>query len=282
MLWKISQRNKNRITLLQIGIFLICLSLLSGCSLTQRQVEVHYVPPPPIPEAIVPEADEVEMHIDLSHQAQASRVKKINSESMDVGERISFSRGEDVLRILRYNEKTYVLPKMRASKDFSIRYPTAHGKKLSAKKSATVLGYSDVTYETLPTSLFNEMLLVDTILLTLNKKGIPSKNIYLRTDRENIYRRVRASITPSNVVFSKAKRSKVVPGSEAHYVIKFVEKKGMSILFELRRLEGGSKPNVVSRETITVPLGTPRITINGHAFKVHTITPDVLDIERLS
>ena len=292
MPWNISQRNWHAFTLLQFSIFFLGLSLLSGCAFGQRQVEMHYVPPPPIPEAVVLEPiepelpalapDEVEMRIDMSQQSQKTRVRKIDTQSMAVGQRISFSQGEDVLRVLRYNEETFVLPKMRASKDFSIRYKKVPNGKSSAKNTVTVSGFADVTYETLPTSVSDRMILVDTILLALNKDGTLSKNIYLRTDREGIFRKVKASFTPSDVTFSNAKRSKVISGSEEHYVIKFVEKKGMSVLFEVRHLEGGSNPKVVKRETVTVPLGTPDITINGHDFKIHTITPDVLDIERLS
>lgn len=288
MPWNISQRNGYVITLLQFSIFFLGLSLLTGCAFGQRQTEMHYVPPPPIPEAVVLEpvepeppvlaADEVEMRIDMSQQSQKTRVRKIDTQSMAVGQRISFSRGEDVLKVLRYNEANFVLPKMRASKDFSISYKTSS----NSKKTVTVSGFADVTYETLPTSLSSRMLLVDTILLALKKDGTLSKEIYLRTDREGIFRKVKASMTPSDVAFSNATRSKVVSGSEVHYAIKFVEKKGMSVLFEVRQLKGGSNPKVVSRKTITVPLGTPDIKINGHDFKIHTVTPDDLDIERVS
>lgn len=56
----------------------------------------------------------------------------------------------------------------------------------------------------------------------------------------------------------------------------------MTILFEIRHLEGGSRPKVIHRQTVEVPLGTPVIEINGHRFKVHTATTEFIDIERLS
>lgn len=226
-------------------------------------------------------ADEVTIRIDLAKEPEKSRIRKTNTQTMEIGERKTVVAGGDILRILKYNEEVLKLPKMSASKDFSI---TLHNTGTADKDTEKVVsGYSNVTYEVLSSPDVGDVLLLDSLFAVPSEKnGRLSGEFYIPSGTPQVYKKVSATVKPADVSFKTIKRSSVIPASETHYVIKFVKKDGMSVVFEVRTLKGGSRPRVISRNPVSVPLGTPIITIKGHQFKVHTITPDFIDIERLS
>ncbi|WP_074217261.1 hypothetical protein [Halodesulfovibrio marinisediminis] len=224
--------------------------------------------------------DEVKIDIDLARMPKKSRIRKINTQTMKIGARKTVVTGGDILRVLKYNEEVLELPKMSASKDFTI---TLNSPAASASDiESTIFGYSNVTYEVLSSAKGDDVLLLDRVFAVPEKTGRLSGDFYMPTDIPQVYKNVSATVKPADVSFKSIKRNKVIAASETHYVIKFVKKDGMSVLFEVRTLKGGSRPRVISREPVSIPLGTPIITIKGHQFKVHTITPDFIDIERLS
>lgn len=266
-------------------IFIACSFVVTGCA--NFQMATSSPDKSPSSESVEEEyspsnisADEVVMRIDLAQVPQKKRIRKTNSQTMKVGQRKTVVAGGDILRVLQYNEEVLVLPKMSPTKDFTITLANSVGP--TADTKTTIFGYSNVTYEVLSSSSAGGVLLLDTIFAALDNSGHLSKDFYMPTNRPRVYKKLSATVKPANVSFKSITRSKVIPASETHYVIRFVKKEGMTVRFEVRTLKGGSRPHVISRKPISVPLGTPIITIKGHQFKVHTITPDFIDIERLS
>ncbi|MEZ6852829.1 hypothetical protein [Halodesulfovibrio aestuarii] len=274
MQWKILVHNFWR-HMLYACVFIACSCFVTGCAGLQKRTITPVAPPAP---ALA--ADEVAMRVDLAQGPQKDRIRKTRTQTMEIGERKTVVAGGDVLRILRYNEEVLELPKMSASKDFTITLSNPSSS--SSDKGVTIFGYSNVTYEVLSSSISDGVILLDTVFAALDKEGRLVKEVYRPTVSSGVYKKIPVTVKPADVSFRRITRSKVVPESETHYVIKFVKKEGMSVLFEVRTLKGGSRPRVMSRKPVSVPLGTPIITIKGHQFKVHTITPDFIDIERLS
>lgn len=205
------------------------------------------------------------------------KIRKVRSISMTAGTRSSFEAGTDILRVLRYDEETIPLTKMQSSADFRIKLLTPD------EKNEVVKGYSSVTYELLESPMLPDgVVWLNCCYGKLNQNGTLGKFVYMPTDKKYIYNKVPVEISPKNLSFKRVVRTEVLPGSEKHYVIRFLGKKGMNILFEVRRMEGGSRPKVISRKTLEIPLGTPVIEINGHKFKVYTATTEFLDIEMIS
>ncbi|NDV25693.1 hypothetical protein [Desulfovibrio sp. JC010] len=276
MPWIISDHKIKRLFPALI-IALIC--VLPGC---KKQPKLVIPPAPPLPEEVAKEKaplgkKEVRLHIKLTRQPDQRKVRKVRSQSMPVGTRISYPAGADILRFLQYDEEIITLPKIQAARDFKIMLLTR-----DQNPPQTVNGYPDVTYELMESALPGGAILLDSFYGTLKKDGTLSKTMFLPTNRKDVFKKIQAEISPRKLKFKKVVRTSVLPGSEHHYVIRFVGKKGMTILFEIRYLEGGSRPKVVSRQTLEIPLGTPLIEINGHSFRVHTATTEFIDIERLS
>jgi len=266
--------------------FIACSLIVTGCANFQMASSQPEKTPPPqvIVEKPSPpklSAGEVTMRIDLAEIPQKNSIRKTNSQTMKIGQRETVVAGGDILRVLQYNEEVLVLPKMSPNKDFTIRLSNPVIS-TAAEIDTSIVGYSNVTYELLTSSLTGDVLLLDTVFAAPDKSGRLSKDFYMPTNKPNVYKKLVATVKPANVTFKRITRSKVIPSSETHYVIRFVKKEGMAVHFEVRTLKGGSRPRVVNRKPISVPLGTPIITIKGHEFKVHTITPDFIDIERLS
>ncbi|NDV22724.1 hypothetical protein [Desulfovibrio sp. JC022] len=239
-------------------------------------------PVPPLPVEVAKEKaplgkKEIRLNVRLTRQPDKRKLRKVRSQSMPTGTRISYPAGADILRFLQYDEEIITLPKMQSTRDFNIMLLTR-----DQNPPLTVNGYSNVTYELMESDLPNGAILLDSFYGTLKKDGTLSKTMLLPTERKDVFRKVQAEITPKRLRFKPVIRTNVLPDSEYHYVIRFLGKKGMTILFEIRHLEGGSRPKVVSRQTLEIPLGTPLIEINGHRFKVHTATTEFIDIERLS
>ena len=264
-----------------VSAFIFCLSfcLLAGC---KQQPKIIVPPVPPLPIEIAKEKAplgkrEVRLDISMTRQPDKRKLRKVRSQSMPTGTRISYPAGADILRFLQYDEEIITLPKMQATRDFKIILLTR-----DQNPPLTINGYSNVTYEILESSQPGGLVLLDSFFGTLNEDGTLSPTMFVPTDRKNVFRKVQAEITPKKLRFKKVVRTNVLPDSEHHYVIRFLGKKGMTILFEIRHLEGGSRPKVVNRQTMEIPLGTPLIEINGHRFKVHTATTEFIDIERLS
>lgn len=274
MQWKTLAHNFWR-HVLYACVVIACSFFVTGCTHLKTTLSV-----PKKPSAPALSADEVAMRIDLMQMPQQHRIRKTRTQTMKVGQRKTVVAGGDILRVLKYNEEVIVLPKMTASKDFAITLNNSASS--LPEKNVTILGYSNVTYEVLSSSDLGGVLLLDTVFAAPDSGGRLSTEFYMPTDRARIYKKISATITPSDVSFKNITRSKVIPESETHYVIKFVKKEGMSVQFEVRTLKGGSRPRVINRKPVSVPLGTPIITIKGHQFKVHTITRDFIDIERLS
>ncbi|WP_320006010.1 hypothetical protein [Maridesulfovibrio sp.] len=277
MLWTISDHKLR--PLLPILILTICFSMLAGC---KKQPKLVITPPPPLPVEIVREKaplgrKEIHMDIKLTRLPDQRKVRKVRSQSMPTGTRISYPTGADILRFLQYDEEIITLPKMQSTMDFNILLLTR-----DQNPPLTVSGYSNVTYELMESSLPGGAILLDSFYGTLNDDQTLSKTVLLPTDRKDVFKKVQAEISPKNLKFKKVIRTNVIPGTEHNYVIKFLGKKGMTILFEIRHLKGGSRPKVIHRQTVEIPLGTPLIEINGHKFKIHTATTEFIDIERLS
>ncbi|MFW5499490.1 MULTISPECIES: hypothetical protein [unclassified Maridesulfovibrio] len=264
---------------LVILLFGLSLCLLAAC---KQQPKVIVPPAPPLPLEIAKEKAplgkrEVRLDINLTRQPDKHKLRKVRSQSMPTGARISYPAGADILRFLQYDEEIITLPKMQTNRDFKIILLTR-----DQNPPKTISGYSNVTYELMNSGLPGGVILLDSFFGTLEKDGTLSSTMFIPTDRSDVFKRVQAEISPRKLKFKKVIRTNVLPDSEHHYVIRFVGKKGMTILFEIRHLEGGSRPKVIHRQTVEVPLGTPVIEINGHRFKVHTATTEFIDIERLS
>lgn len=257
----------------------LTICLLAGCLRQPKQI----VPPaPPLPLEIAKakaplRRGEIRMDIGLIRKASKRKIRKVRSQSMETGARISYPAGADILRFLQYDEEIITLPKMQAAKDFKIMLLTR-----DQNPPLTVNGYFNVTYEHMGSALPGGAILLDSFYGTLKKNNTLAPTMFVPTDRKNVFKKMQAEINPKKVRFKPVVRTNVLPASERHYVIRFVGKKGMTILFEIRYLEGGSRPKVVNRQTMEIPLGTPMIEINGHSFKVHTATTEFIDIERLS
>lgn len=266
-------------------VFIACSFIVTGCANFQTASSQPDKTAPSksvVKKSFLPRisADEVVMRIDLAELPPKNSIRKTNSQTMKIGQRETVVAGGDILRVLQYNEEVLVLPKMSSSKDFTITLSNTVVS--TADINTTIVGYSNVTYELLTSSLVGDVLLLDTVFAVPDKNGHLSKEFYMPTNKPHVYKKLSAIVKPADVTFKHITRSKVIPASETHYVIRFVKKEGMAVLFEVRTLKGGSRPHVINRKPISVPLGTPLITINGHQFKVHTITPDFIDIERLS
>ena len=277
MLWTISDHKLR--PLLPILILIICISILPGCTKQPKQV---ITPPPPLPVEVVREKaplgkKEVQLDIKLTRLPDQRKIRKVRSQSMPTGTRISYPAGADILRFLQYDEEIITLPKMQSTRDFNILLLTR-----DQNPPLTVSGYSNVTYELMESSLPGGAILLDSFYGTLNEDHTLSSTILLPTKRKGVFKKVQAEISPKNLRFKKVIRTNVIPDTERNYVIRFLGKKGMTILFEIRELKGGSRPKVVHRQTLEIPLGTPLIEINGHKFKIHTATTEFIDIERLS
>ncbi|GEM_PF-1632806 len=277
MQWIISDHKIMRLVLaFIIGMTML---LITGC---KQQPKLVIPPAPPIPLEIAKEKEplhknETRLDIKLTRRLDQDKLRKVRSQSMPAGTRISYPAGADILRFLQYDEKIITLPKMQAAKDFEIILLTR-----DQNPPLTMKGYSNVTYELMDSSLPGGAILLDSFYGTLKKDGTLSSTMLVPTGRKNVFRKVQAEISPKKIRFKPVIRTTVLPDSEHHYVIRFIGKKGMTILFEIRHLEGGSRPKVVSRQTMEIPLGTPLIEINGHTFRVHTATTEFIDIERLS
>lgn len=257
---------------------------MSLCLVTACKQQPRLVVPPvaPLPAKIAKKQaplgrKEVRLNINLIREPEVRKVRKVRSQSMPAGTRISYPAGADILRFLQYDEEVITLPKMQSTRDFEIMLLTR-----DQNPPQTVNGYSNVTYEKVESSLPERTILLDSFYGTLKKDGTLSTTMLIPTDRKDVFKKMQAEISPKKVRFKPVIRTDVLPGSERHYVIRFLGKKGMTILFEIRHLEGGSRPKVVNRQTMEIPLGTPLIEINGHRFKVHTATTEFIDIERLS
>lgn len=265
-------------------MLLSCAFLVAGCANFQMASSdgAAEAPKAEEQEVLTPAlaADEVEMRIDLAQMPDQSSIQKTSTQSMKIGERKTVDSGGDILRVLRYNEEVVVLPKMSASSDFTIGLENSVV--TTAQNPDTLLGYSNVTYEVFSSPTAGEVVLLGKVFAVPGADGRLEKDVFMPTGKPGILKKLRAQIKPATVKFKKVTRNKVIPSSETHYVIRFVKKDGMSVLFEVRTLRGGSRPRIINREPVSVPLGTPIITIKGHKFKVHTITPDFIDIERLS
>ncbi|KAF1073668.1 hypothetical protein [Halodesulfovibrio sp. MK-HDV] len=267
-------------------LFIACSFIVTGCANFQTASSQSGATPPPQIVVAKPSppklaAGEVMMRVDLAEIPQKNSIRKTNSQTMKVGQRETVVAGGDILRVLQYNEEVLILPKMSPNKDFTIRLSNPVIS-TAAEIDTTIAGYSNVTYELLTSSLTGDVLLLDTVFAVPDKSGRLSKDFFMPTSKPNVYKKLVATVKPADVTFKHITRSKVIPSSETHYVIRFVKKEGMAVHFEVRTLKGGSRPRVINRKPISVPLGTPIITIKGHEFKVHTITPDFIDVERLS
>ncbi|WP_319778676.1 hypothetical protein [Maridesulfovibrio sp.] len=276
MHWIISDHKIQRLLPILI-LGLVC--MLGGC---KQQPKLIIPPAPPLPAKIAKEKaplgrNEVRLNIKLLRRQDQRRVRKVRSQSMNTGARISYPAGADILRFLQYDEEIITLPKMQCTRDFKITLLTR-----DKNPPLTLNGYSNVTYEFMDSPQTGGAILLNSFYGTLDEDGTLSKTILLPTERKNVFRKVQTETNPKKLRFKKVVRTNVLPDSEQHYVIRFLGKKGMTILFEIRHLEGGSRPKVVNRQTMEIPLGTPLIEINGHRFKVHTATTEFIDIERLS
>ncbi|WP_419783240.1 hypothetical protein [Maridesulfovibrio sp.] len=277
MQWTISGHKLRQ--LLPILILTLCISMLTGC---KKQPKLVITPPPPLPAEVVREKAplgkrEIHLNIKLTRLPDQRKLRKVRSQSMPTGTRISYPAGADILRFLQYDEEIITLPKMQSTMDFNILLLTR-----DQNPPLTVSGYSNVTYELMESSLPGGAILLDSFYGTLNKDRTLSRTMLLPTKRKDVYKKVQAEISPKNLKFRKVIRTNVIPDTEHNYVIKFIGKKGMTILFEIRHLKGGSRPKIIHRQTMEIPLGTPLIEINGHKFKIHTATTEFIDIERLS
>lgn len=283
MQWNISAY-KLREQTVRTCLFLLCAFLVAGCANFQMASSGEQTAPPSPAghEDMTPAlaADEVEMRIDLAQMPDQTSIQKTSTQSMKVGERKTVASGGDILRVLRYNEEVVVLPKMSASSDFTVAL--TNSVVTTAQDPETLMGYSNVTYEVFSSPSVGEVLLLGKVFAVPGANGRLEQDVFMPSGKPGVFRRLTAEVKPSTVTFKKITRNKVISSSETHYVIRFVKKDGMAVLFEVRTLRGGSRPRVISRQPVSVPLGTPIITIKGHKFKVHTITPDFIDIERLS
>lgn len=277
MQWKHSRHNRGRLTS-GLPVLVAALLTLAACVKQPPDAQPPAEPAPQVEQAPELAPDEVLMTVGFLENVSLRKVRKVRSESLPTGTRKSFPAGTDILRILKYDEEVLTLPKMQASRDFTVRLP---GKSPDAAER-TLQGYSNVSYEKLNTSSGTDVLLIDSYIVAVDEDGTLSPTFHRPTDTPGVFRTLSAEISPPAVRFRDVVRTRVVPSSERHYVIRFAGKQGMSILFEVRKLKGGSRPKVMSREKVTVPLGAPLIEINGHRFKVHTATTEFLDIERIS
>ncbi|WP_018124780.1 hypothetical protein [Desulfovibrio oxyclinae] len=251
---------------------------LTGCVRQASDVQPPDEPPAQVEQESPLAPGEVRMTVGFLENISRRKVRKVRSESLATDTRKSFPAGTDILRILKYDEEVLTLPKMQASRDFTVKLPG--GSPDGAER--TLQGYSNVSYEKLKTSHGTDVLLLDSYIVAVDGNGTLSRTFHQPTGTPGVFRNQPAEIHPVNVRFQDVIRTRVIPSSERHYVIRFEGKQGMSILFEVRKLKGGSRPKVMSREKVTVPLGAPLIEINGHRFKVHTATTEFLDIERIS
>lgn len=267
MQWKLSLHSFLG-TLLTIA----CLCMLTACATKTRQVVQVMEDEPELA------SDEVKMGVSFLGNAAQRKIRKVRSQSLPAGERKSFPAGNDILRVLMYDEEVITLPKMQASKDFAVTLQNA----APNETTRVIHGYSNVSYEKLKTTSGANVLLMDSFIVPVDDNGTLSDLFFRPVKSSGIFRAIKATVKPKKLKFKNVVRTHVIKESEHHYAIRFVGKDGMNILFEVRQLAGGSRPKVVSRKKVTVPMGTPLIEVGGHQFKVYTATVDFLDIERIS
>lgn len=255
--------------------------ILSLCACAQVQQifplkqPVEQKPAPPVVEQKAPEHEnDLTLKVDFLDTISKVEVHKVSFMSMKPGTRKSVQKGKDILRVGRYQEEMLLLPKMRASRDFHVKLNRSETPK-------ELYGYSNVTYELLSAEHEFRTLLMGGFLGMVAADGRLSSTFYFPTDKDNEYQPVTGTITPKNVHFKRVRQTRVIPKTEKQYVLRYIGKEGMQLVFERRDLSGGSRPHVIKRKKIRVPLGETKATVSGHVFKIHTATPTLLDITLL-
>lgn len=246
---------------------ILALLLVCGCVALKGRTQtpcVSIVSPMPEEPGVVP------IKVDLMGVGRDVEVRRVRFATLHPGERRSVQQGEDLLRVGRYDEEVLLLPKMRASRDFRIV--------LDDDTPIVFDGYSNVTYECLRVDRWFKTLLFGGVFGMLEMDDTLSSTFYLPSGLHGKYRSVQGRVEPANVTFRRVRRTHVMPETENQYVLRYLGKQGMQLEFELRRLCGGSRPRVVQRERILVPLGAPLAEVAGHEFRIHTATPEILDV----
>lgn len=213
----------------------------------------------------------VPLEVDLAGAAQRSEVRKVRFATLRPGERRSVQQGQDLLRVGRYDEEVLTLPKVRASRDFRIELQ-------DGRASRIFYGYSNVTYESLRADHWFRAVLFEDLLGFVELSGRLGETFYQSTNVHGRYRVVQGKVSPPGVRFQRVRRTRVLPETEKQYVLRYLGKEGMQLVFELRHLCGGSRPRILRRERMTVPLGPPELEVAGHVWRVHTATPEILDV----
>ncbi|GAB6175534.1 hypothetical protein JCM16814_04250 [Desulfobaculum senezii] len=250
----------------------LALCLLCGCLRLSPQ-PAPTPAPPPIDVPPIPRDNEVRFNVDIIGMNSETTLRKVRFATMHKGERRSVQNGEDLLRVGRYDEEVLTLPKVRASRDFHIV--------LDDGKGTTFDGYSNVTYECLRVDGTFTTMLLGGVLGMVATDGRLSSTFYIPLDSHGRYRAVTGRVEPAGVHFDPIQRTRVVAESERQYALRYLGKKGMQLEFQMREICGGSRPRVVSRQHIFVPLGTTQTEVAGHLFRIHTATPDFLDVTLL-
>lgn len=254
-----------------IGILL--LPVLAGCIHTRTQT----APQPSGPAIIAKPMRKhfVPLDVDIMNIDREVSIRKVRFATLHTGERRSVQRGEDLLRVGRYDEEILQLPKLRASRDFRVV--------LEDDQSAPDFldGYSNVTYECLSANDRYKTLLLGGLFGMLAEDGRLGSTFYLPTREHGIYKAVTGRVEPSGVWFKRISRTRVLPKTEKQYALRYLGKQGMQLEFEIRELCGGSRPRITKRAHIFVPLGTPQAEVAGHLLRIHTATPELLDVTLL-